>query len=82
MENGSRFDLTDKHNRVHIRITVTKTGWNRYVSQDKKKWKKTHSNLSLTEVLTIREEVINNNFKNLFKLITSEKKRSKDVDRK
>ena len=82
MENGSRFDLTDKQNKVHIRITVTKNGWNRFVSQDKKKWKKTHSNLTLTEVLTIREEVINNNFKNLFKIITSEQKRTKNVDRK
>ena len=82
MEEVSRFDLTDKINKVHIRITVSKKGWNRYVSQDKKKWIKTHSDLSLTEALTIREEVINNNFKNLFKIITSEQKRIKKLDRK
>lgn len=70
MKKISQFDLVDQHSKIHIRVKVGKTGWDRYVSIDRKTWKKTHSGLSMREVLTIKEEAINNNYKNLFKLIT------------
>jgi cell division GTPase FtsZ len=72
MEQVSQFNFTDKYNKLFIRIKVGKNGWDRFISLDKKKWKKTHSNLSMKEALSIQEDVINNNFKNLFNIITRE----------
>ena len=70
MKKLSQFDLVDQHSKIHIRVQVGKKGWDRYVSIDRKTWNKTHSGLSMEEVLTIKEEAINNNYKNLFKIIT------------
>jgi hypothetical protein len=72
MEKVSQFDFVDKYNKLYVRVKVGKKGWDRFVSLDKKKWIKTHSNLPMKEALSIREEVINNNFKNLFNIITRE----------
>jgi len=70
MKKISQFDLVDKDSKIYIRVQIGKKGWDRYVSFDRKTWKQTHSGLSMEEVLTIKEETINNNYKNLFKIIT------------
>lgn len=62
--------LSDKINGVRIKLTKTIGGWVRYVSTYDNKWKKTHENLSLDDVMKIKQEVIDNNHRNLYNLIT------------
>jgi hypothetical protein len=61
--------LYDQHNQIYVKLINKDNGWERHISIDKKTWKLTHKDLSMTEALTIKQDVINNNFKNLFKKI-------------
>lgn len=65
-------NLYDHSNKLFVRIKKSKDAslWNRFVSKNKKSWKLTHSTPSLEDVLKYKEEVINNNFRNLFKVLT------------
>ena len=69
MKKPRALDLYDQHNRIYVKLINGSKGWERHISVDKKKWKLTHKNLSMTEALTIKQDVIDNNFKNLFKTI-------------
>jgi hypothetical protein len=63
-------NLTDKLNRKHIRMVLSKDGlWQRWVSTDRKKWKKTHESISLDRVMKEKDEVKDRNYINLFNLI-------------
>lgn len=70
MSSSTMINLTDKMNRKHIRMVLSKEGlWERWESTDKKKWKKTHESVSLDRVMKERDEVKNRNYINLFNLI-------------
>jgi len=69
MKKSSRFDLYDQHNHFYVKLINTKTGWERHISIDNVNWKLTHSKLTMTEMMTIKQDVIDNNFKNLFNKI-------------
>lgn len=73
--NTVNVNLTDKLNKRHIRLVLSKDGkmWERWESVDKKKWKKTHNGLSLDNVMKEQEEIKNRNYFNLFKLLFSKK---------
>jgi hypothetical protein len=66
-------NLFDHSNKLFVMIkkSADTNHWERFVSKNKKKWELTHSSLSLDDVLKFKEEVIDNNFKNLYNLIIS-----------
>ena len=68
-------NLFDHTNNVFVRIRKSDDTihWERVISKNKKSWVITHKCLSLEDALKFKEEVINNNFKNLFNLITDTK---------
>jgi hypothetical protein len=63
-------DLTN--NKVYVRINLSEDGnsWERWVSSDKKNWEISDKYLSLEDVLKSQQDIINNNYLNLFKIIT------------
>lgn len=65
-------NLFDHVSKLYILIKKSqdKVNWERYVSSDKEKWILTHSCLNLEDALRFKEEVINNNYRNLFSLIS------------
>jgi hypothetical protein len=62
--------LYDHITKTHIKLLNGKKGWDRYISRTKRRWTMTHRNLSLNDALTIKDEVILNNHKNLLNLIS------------
>jgi len=66
----THINLFDRKNGLFIKLKPGKTGWERFESKTKKEWVKTHQSLTLKEALRFKEDVINNNFLNLFKIIT------------
>lgn len=66
--------LFDQLNKVYVMIKLgTNKNWERWISDNKKKWVKTHNSLSLDEVIRIKETVIANNYNNLFKIVVDKK---------
>lgn len=62
--------LFDQLNKVYVKICLGKDKkWERWVSDTKKKWVLTHNSLSLDDVIKLKEEVVANNYNNLYSLI-------------
>lgn len=70
-ENGP-INLFDRVEKIYVRFKLSenKDKWERWVSKTKKEWMKTHESLTLKEVLQFQEEVINDNFRKFFNMIT------------
>lgn len=51
--------------KVHVRLTPTSTGWKKETSVDKKVWTVEKLDLTLDEVMKIKNQVIEDNFLNL-----------------
>ena len=66
----TNISLYDHSLGVFVKIKPTGTKWVRYVSKNKKKWVMTNSFNTLDDALKSKEEVINNNYRNLLQLIT------------
>ncbi len=54
-----------------IQLSDNKKYYEKYVSRDKKNWELISKLKSFDEVLSTQQELIDNNYKNLFKKITS-----------
>ena len=54
-----------------IQLSDNKKYYEKYVSRDKKNWELVSKLKSFDEVLSTQQELIDNNYKNLFKKITS-----------
>lgn len=66
--------LFDQLNKVYVKIILGKGDkWERWVSDTKKKWIMTHNSLSLDDVIRMKEEVVSNNYNNLYSLILHKK---------
>lgn len=65
-------NLFDRVEKIYVRFKLSenKDKWERWVSKTKKDWTMTHEALTLKEVLQFQEEVINDNFRNFFNMIT------------
>lgn len=66
--------LFDQLNKVYVKIILGKDKkWERWVSDTKKNWVMTHNSLSLDDVIRIKEQVVSNNYNNLYSLILQKK---------
>lgn len=65
--------MFDHVNRIYVRIVLNekKKYWEKWVSKNKRKWELVDKLKSLDEVLKSQQSLIDNNFKNLYKLIAS-----------
>ena len=59
---------------VKLKLDGTKKYWEVWTSKTKKNWELKKSKMSLDEAMMFQEEIINNNYKNLFELVTTKKK--------
>lgn len=66
---ATTINMFDHTNSLYVRIKRTAKGWERWVSKSKRNWKMTHKALTMDDALKFKEEVINNNYRNLFGLI-------------
>jgi hypothetical protein len=57
-----------------LKLDGTKKYWEVWTSKTKKNWELKKSKMSLDEAMMFQEEIINNNYKNLFELVTTKKK--------
>ena len=71
-----RKSLFDHTKQVFSRIKLddTKKYYEVWVSKSKKNWELKKSKMSFDEAMNYQEEIINNNYKNLFELVTTKKK--------
>lgn len=65
-------NLVDKSKKmfVNIKLSDNRKYWERWVSFDKKKWTLETKIKSLEEVLKSQQDIIDNNYKSLFQLMT------------
>jgi hypothetical protein len=61
--------LFDHSNKLYVRISHSKEGWERWVSKTRQNWKLTHKALSMDDALKFKEQIIDNNYRNLLGLI-------------
>ena len=75
MEIESKKPLFDHSKKVFIRIKLndTKRHWEVWLSKNKRKWELEKSKLSLDDAIKYQQEIIDNNYKNLFNIVTSKK---------
>jgi hypothetical protein len=66
---NATINMFDHALNQYVRIKRTAKGWERWVSKSKKHWKMTHKAKSMDDVLRFKEEVVNNNYRNLYGLI-------------
>jgi hypothetical protein len=68
---GGHINLFDRAEKIYVRFKLSenKDTWERWASKTKKNWVKTHQALTLEEVVTFQEEIVNDNFKNFFNII-------------
>lgn len=69
----TKVNLTDKMSKKHIKLVLSDGKWERWESKDRKTWRKTHTNLSLDNIMKEKEEIKNRNYFNLFNLIFNKK---------
>jgi len=62
-------NMFDHTNKLYVRIKKSTRGWERWVSKTKRNWKMTHKSLSMDDALKFKEQIINNNYRNLIGLI-------------
>ena len=64
-------NLVDKSKKMYVRIKLSEDRkyWERWVSSDKRSWELSSKLKSLTQVLESQQELIDNNYKNLFNVI-------------
>jgi hypothetical protein len=65
--------MFDHSTKLYCKILLSdnKKYYEKYVSRDKKNWELISKLKSFDEVLSTQQELIDNNYKNLFKKITS-----------
>jgi hypothetical protein len=65
-------ELVDKTNGMYVKIKLSNNRkyWERWTSHNKRKWELTEKISSLEEVLKSQQDLIDNNYKNLFELMT------------
>lgn len=59
-----------KNVRVKIMLSENRRHWEKWVSTDNSKWEYLGKVKSLDEVIKSQQEIIDNNYKNLFNIIT------------
>ena len=65
-------NLVDKAKKMFVKIKLSdnRKHWERWVSHNKKEWELQDKIKSLEDVLKSQQELIDNNYKNLFNVIT------------
>jgi hypothetical protein len=65
-------ELVDKTKGMYVKIKLSdnRKYWERWTSHNKRKWELTEKITSLEGVLKSQQELIDNNYKNLFGLLT------------
>lgn len=63
-------NLYNHSTKIYVRLTPTETGWTKETSVDKKVWTIEKLDLTLEQVMEIKKQVIEDNFRNLNSLIT------------
>ncbi len=63
-------NLFNQKTKIHYRITPSTNGWNVETSKDKKVWSILKQDISLTEAMEFKFEIMNDNYQNLFSKIT------------
>lgn len=68
--------LFDHTQQIFVRLKMdnAKKYWEVWTSKTKKDWELKKKNMSLDDAMKYQEEIINNNYKNLFELVTVKKK--------
>lgn len=76
VEPEKRKALFDHSKQVFVRIKLddAKKYWEVWTSKTKKNWEISKSKLSLDDAMMYQDEIINNNYKNLFEIVTVKKK--------
>ena len=62
--------LYNQITKVHMKLTPTQTGWKLETSVDKKVWIIENVNLTLDQVMEIKNQTILDNYKNLNSIIS------------
>lgn len=67
--------MFDKTNKLYFKIKLSdnKKFWEMWKSKSKRKWDKVKSLKSLDDVFKTKSEIIDNNYRNLLKMITTKK---------
>lgn len=63
--------LFDHTNKIYVRFRKCSNGigWQRWVSKSKRKWTLMETFNTMEEALRHKEEIVNNNYRNLYNLI-------------
>jgi hypothetical protein len=63
--------LFDRENKLYVRIKLNDTTkmWERWISKTKNKWEMTHNSMSLADVIKFQEEIVQNNYRNFYKML-------------
>lgn len=73
METNTTIKMFDHLNKQYVEIRFTENGWERWVSKNKERWQKTAVCKTLDLALRYKEEIINNNFRNFFNIVSNKK---------
>jgi hypothetical protein len=68
---GEPIRLFDRENKLYVRIKLNDTTkmWERWISKTKNKWEMTHNSMSLADVIKFQEEIVQNNYRNFYKML-------------
>jgi len=68
---GEPIRLFDRENKLYVRIKLNDTTkmWERWISKTKNNWEMTHNSMSLADVIKFQEEIVQNNYRNFYKML-------------
>ena len=71
VEDGNRL-LFDRTTKMYVRVQLSqdKSCYEKWVSKNKRKWTLSETFNSIDEVMKAQQSLIDNNYRNLFKVIT------------
>ena len=81
METDSRknkadmINLIDKSKKMHVKIKLSddRKYWERWISFNKRKWEMDSKLKTLEEVLKSQQDIIDNNYRSFYDLVTTKK---------
>lgn len=71
IDNGNR-TLYDRTNKMYVKVQLSqdKSCYEKWVSKNKRKWTLSQTYSSIDEVMMAQQNLIDNNYRNLFNVIT------------
>ena len=72
MTKEETLNLFDRVKKLYFRVQLSdnKKYWERWVSRSKRKWVLDKTRMTLDEVMKSQQDIIDNNYRNLFNVVT------------